>query len=276
MAHRFRAALAAALVILSAVALHAATLRSVHLTDGSVIQCQSVWKNDGKVMILVNRDTLVELPRDEVDLKKTFGKPRRHPARKKVTVAAAPAAERGPSPPAAEPLQAPPKVEPPAPSGGGTPSPAMPSVAVATPSVPSPAPAPASPAPTVKVTVVPHPVPPAVAAVPALFGTGFLVGMLLFAVVLVASFWKVYEKAGEAGWKSLVPFYNIFVLVKIAGKPWWWFLLLFVPLVNVAIGILLHLALAARFGKGPLFGLGLALFGFVFFPILAFDRSVYR
>ncbi|WP_298266625.1 DUF5684 domain-containing protein [Geobacter sp.] len=276
MANRFWAALAAALAILSAVALHAATLRSVHLTDGSVIQCQSVWKNDGKVMILVNRDTLVELPRDEVDLKKTFGKPRRHPARKKMTVAV-PATERDPSSPAVKPVQAPPKAEPPAPSGAERPSPAA-SVTVATPAVPSPepAPVPAPPAPAAKVSVTPHPVSPAVAAVPALFGTGFLVGMLLFAVLLVASFWKVYEKAGEAGWKSLVPFYNLFILVKIAGKPWWWFLLLFVPLVNVAIGILLHLALAARFGKGPLFGLGLALFGFVFFPILAFDKSVYR
>ena len=41
-------------------------------------------------------------------------------------------------------------------------------------------------------------------------------------VLLIIGMWKVFEKAGVAGWKSLIPFYNIFVLItKIANKPWW-------------------------------------------------------
>lgn len=52
----------------------AGTLKSVYLKDGGVIECQKVWKTNGKVMVLVNRDVLLDFSLDEVDLKKTFGK----------------------------------------------------------------------------------------------------------------------------------------------------------------------------------------------------------
>lgn len=243
--------------------------KMVHLKDGSVIQCQSVWKNDGKVMVLVNRDTLVELSRDEVDLKKTFGPPKGRPIRKKVA-AAAPVSSPDPAPPAAATAAVPQPPPPPAMPAEEKPVPAPPAMADVAPQPASPPP----PAP--EAAPQPIPLPPAAAALPAMFGTGFLVGGLLFLVVIIASFWKVFEKAGVAGWKSLIPLYNLYLLVTIAGKPWWWFLLLFVPVVSLVILVLLHLALATRFGKGPLFGLGLAFLGFIFFPILAFDKSVYQ
>ncbi|RNC66710.1 MAG: signal peptidase I [Desulfuromonadales bacterium] len=109
-----------------------------------------------------------------------------------------------------------------------------------------------------------------------MFGTSFVIGMILVVLVLLVSFWKIYEKAGEPGWASLIPIYNLFVLVKIAGKPWWWFLLMFVPVVGIIISILVYIALAARFGKGVLYGLGLLFLGFIFIPMLAFDKSVYQ
>ena len=103
--------------------------------------------------------------------------------------------------------------------------------------------------------------------------------MILFLVIvlfLIVSAWKVFTKAGEAGWQCLIPLWNMFVLVKISGKPWWWFLLTFVPVVNLIIFILVFIALAARFNKGVLFGLGLFFLGFIFFPILAFGSSTYE
>jgi pilus assembly protein FimV len=60
--------------ILLAAAAQAKTLKKVYLKTGGIIECQKVWRSDGKVMILVNRDTLVDLAKDEVDLKKTFSK----------------------------------------------------------------------------------------------------------------------------------------------------------------------------------------------------------
>ncbi len=108
-----------------------------------------------------------------------------------------------------------------------------------------------------------------------MLGVGTLLPLLLLLVLVFASLWKVFVKAGEAGWKGLIPVYNMFVLVKIAGKPWWWFLLLFIPGVNIIIAVLLNIALAARFGQGALFGLGLTFFGIIFFPVLAFGKAEY-
>lgn len=109
-----------------------------------------------------------------------------------------------------------------------------------------------------------------------IFGFGTLVPFLLLLVLLIASIWKVFTKAGESGWQCLIPLWNMYVLIKISGKPWWWFLLMFVPVVSIIIMILVHIALAARFNKGALFGLGLAFLGFIFYPILAFDKSTYE
>ena len=93
---------------------------------------------------------------------------------------------------------------------------------------------------------------------------------------MIVAQWKVFEKAGQAGWKCLVPIYNIYVMLVIAEKPWWWLLLMLVPLVSIVIYLLMTIAIANKFGKGLVFGLGLFFAGFVFFPVLAFDGSTYN
>ena len=94
-------------------------------------------------------------------------------------------------------------------------------------------------------------------------------------LLMVASMWKVFTKAGEPGWASLIPIYNIIVWCKIVGRPAWWFLLLLIPCVNFVILIMLCIDLAKSFGKGAGFGIGLVLLGFIFFPILAFSSAQY-
>jgi hypothetical protein len=95
--------------------------------------------------------------------------------------------------------------------------------------------------------------------------------MLLF----IAAFWKVFTKAGHPGWACLIPFYNMYVLCLIAGRPGWWLLLMFVPVVNIVIGFLIAIDIAKAFGKGAGFGIGLALLSFIFYPILAFGDAKY-
>ena len=107
-------------------------------------------------------------------------------------------------------------------------------------------------------------------------GMGMMIFILLIAVVLIAAMWKVFEKAGEPGWAALIPIYNFIVLLKIAGKPAWWVVLMFIPFVNFVIAIILSLAIAKNFGKGAGFGLGLAFLGLVFYPILAWGDSRYE
>jgi hypothetical protein len=94
-------------------------------------------------------------------------------------------------------------------------------------------------------------------------------------VVILASVWKVYTKAGKPGWAALVPLYNLYVLFVIAGKPGWWLVLTFIPLVNIIVWIIAILALSKRFGKGGGFAAGLILLPFIFYPILGFGDSKY-
>ena len=116
---------------------------------------------------------------------------------------------------------------------------------------------------------------PAVPAAAAGLGIGMMLVWLVVVVVMIAALWKVFAKAGEPGWAAIVPIYNIIVMLKIAGKPLWWILLLFIPFVNFVIAIMVMIAFAKNFGKGAGFGIGLALLGFIFFPMLAFSDAKY-
>lgn len=110
-------------------------------------------------------------------------------------------------------------------------------------------------------------------------GSGFgIIGLVIWLAIMglmIASLWKVFTKAGQPGWASIVPIYNIFVMLKIAGKPWWWIIGLLIPIVNFVVLIMLAIALAKTFGKDIGFAIGLILLGFVFFPILAFGDATY-
>jgi hypothetical protein len=117
-------------------------------------------------------------------------------------------------------------------------------------------------------------------------GSGGLAGMLcgavcmipafLLAIFVIAGYWKVFVKAGQPGWASLVPIYNGIVLLQIAGRPVWWIFLFFIPAVNLVIAIIVCIDLARNFGKDTAFAIGLALLPFIFFMILGFGNAQYR
>lgn len=98
---------------------------------------------------------------------------------------------------------------------------------------------------------------------------------LVIAVVVLAGYWKVFTKAGYQGWLAIIPIVNFIVLVMIAGKEWWWILLLFIPFVNIVIAFLIYKALAERFGQGVGFAIGLFLLSPIFVPILGFGDYQY-
>jgi hypothetical protein len=108
--------------------------------------------------------------------------------------------------------------------------------------------------------------------------TAFIAFITQLAIILVilAGFWKVFTKAGYPGWASVIPIYNAYILLKIAGKPGWWLLLLIIPIVNIVIAFIIAIEIAKAFGKGTGFGIGLALLGFVFYPILGFGDASYK
>lgn len=98
---------------------------------------------------------------------------------------------------------------------------------------------------------------------------------LAIVVAVIAGIWKTFAKAGQPGWAAIIPVYNVYILLKIANRPWWWLLLMLIPLVNLVIAIIVALDIAKAFGKGTGFGIGLALLGFIFYPILGFGSATY-
>jgi len=103
-----------------------------------------------------------------------------------------------------------------------------------------------------------------------------LIIYLAILVIVIAGIWKAFEKAGQPGWAAIVPFYNLYIILKIANKPGWWILLFLIPLVGIIIAIIVMIEFAKAFGKDTGFGVGLALLGFVFFPILGFGDAQYQ
>jgi hypothetical protein len=95
-------------------------------------------------------------------------------------------------------------------------------------------------------------------------------------VLVIAGLWKVFAKAGKPGWTAIIPIYNAIVMLDIIGKPLWWIILLFIPFVNIVIGILIAVELAKAFGKGIGFAIGLVFLGFIFIPILGFGSAQYQ
>ncbi len=101
-----------------------------------------------------------------------------------------------------------------------------------------------------------------------------LVGLAVF-VAIVASWWKVFTKGGQPGWGALIPIFNLYLILKMIGRPWWWLLLLLIPVVNVVVAIVITHGISTSFGKGVPFTLGLMFLPFIFYPILAWSGAVY-
>ncbi len=106
-------------------------------------------------------------------------------------------------------------------------------------------------------------------------GMIFMAVWLVVCLAILAGIWKVFTKAGQPGWGVLVPLYNFYLLTKIAQRPAWWLILMFVPVVNLIVAVVLSMDIAKHFGKGAGFGVGLAFLGFIFYPILGFGGAQY-
>ena len=127
---------------------------------------------------------------------------------------------------------------------------------------------------------------------------GFIIALIAIWVFTVLIRWKMFEKAGVAGWKSIIPIYGDYVEYTIVWEgKWYWFTLIatFVgcfafgiplvgPIVSVAALVFLEIVTvifamqkAKAFGQGTGFAVGLVFLSFVFTFFIAFDQDiVYR
>lgn len=98
---------------------------------------------------------------------------------------------------------------------------------------------------------------------------------LIVGIFMLVCLWKVFVKAGKPGWASIIPIYNIIVELEIVGRPWYWLLLMLIPIVNIVLAIIVTFRMAKVFGKSTGFGFGLLFLPFIFYPILAFGDDKY-
>jgi hypothetical protein len=100
--------------------------------------------------------------------------------------------------------------------------------------------------------------------------------VVAFAILTYVADWIIFTKADHPGWASLIPFYNLYVVLKIVGRPGWWLILFFIPFVNIIVAIIVAIDMSKSFGHGGGFALGLIFLGPIFHWILAFGDSQYK
>ena len=105
---------------------------------------------------------------------------------------------------------------------------------------------------------------------------GLWTGIVIVSLLTIIAFWRIFHKAGRHGWAVIIPIYNTFTLIKVCQRTGWLLLLLFVPLVNVIVWIILMIDLARVFGKRGGYALGLIFLGPIFFWLLGFGGARYQ
>lgn len=140
---------------------------------------------------------------------------------------------------------------------------------------------------------------------------GLIAGILMFMVVIIIislviailkliGTWKMLTKAGESGWKSLIPFYNQWTLCKVAGiSPYWVLEIIVVSMINTVLNgilgsnvisvilslivyantiyflVILSISLAKSFGKDIGFGVATVFFSFITYPMMGMGSATY-
>ncbi|HBR54362.1 MAG TPA: signal peptidase I, partial [Flavobacteriaceae bacterium] len=99
--------------------------------------------------------------------------------------------------------------------------------------------------------------------------TGWLLFILIVQVIHFLGTWKLYRNAGRKAWEAAVPVYNAGVLMKIINRPWWWTLLLFIPIVNLIMFPVIWVETLRSFGRNSSVdtALGLLTFGLYIYYI---------
>ena len=76
--------------------------------------------------------------------------------------------------------------------------------------------------------------------------------VLLCQILMFVKLWKLYKKAGYAPYFAAVPIYNSVILLRIIGRPSWWVILLYFPIVNLLMLPVIWVETARKFGKNSM------------------------
>lgn len=97
----------------------------------------------------------------------------------------------------------------------------------------------------------------------------WFVFFLLVQLIHFLGTWKLYEAAGRKRWEAAVPVYNSIILMKIIGRPTWWTILLFIPIINLIMFPVIWVETLRSFGKRSSLDtfLGIVTLGFYLYYI---------
>jgi len=110
-------------------------------------------------------------------------------------------------------------------------------------------------------------------------------------IIGLVGLWKMFKKAGEEGWKAIIPVYNAVTLTKIVGVSPWWILVVFVTSLiadkvpflsifslaaSIYFGVILSVSIAKSFGKEEGFAVGLFLLAPIFYLVLGVGSAEYK
>lgn len=108
-------------------------------------------------------------------------------------------------------------------------------------------------------------------------------------IIYIIGLWKMFKKAGKKGWEAIIPFYNNWVYVEVAGLNWWYFLFIisgtivtFIdldelsPLCNLVSFVAIFFCnynIAKKLHKGTGFAVAMTLVGFIIIPLIGFSKE---
>jgi hypothetical protein len=99
---------------------------------------------------------------------------------------------------------------------------------------------------------------------------------IIWIVLVIVGGWKMFVKAGKPGWGVIIPFYNTYLLCRIAGRPGWWLILFFIPIVNIIIWLIVSLGIAENFGHGAGYGILWVFFAPIMYLVLGVGSDQYK
>lgn len=102
-----------------------------------------------------------------------------------------------------------------------------------------------------------------------------LIYLLSFSIsfINIVALWRLFKLNNKPGWASIIPVYNLIVMCQIAKVPLWYVILMFIPIANIIVSIILYINFAEKAGRTKAFGIGLIFLPSVFMPVLAFTKK---
>jgi signal peptidase I len=103
---------------------------------------------------------------------------------------------------------------------------------------------------------------------------GLAIAVIIFILLPIIGLYTLFEKAGEPGWKSIIPVYNWYVMLDLSGRPAWWLLFMFIPGINILIGVGILVDFFKSYGKFSFreHAAGILL-EFIYLPKWGFDQE---